>query len=184
MVMVHARTLTSSAGLTEQLEAGVAAPRYHATSGMAVGARGDARASSAEMSACRSCSSMSPPRGDRADRWRRARPQDLRRACRSTSSSRRTISPSRFEGANACAAPPPRDKANSEVVWEALSKRRFQVVSSDHSPTRFNDAKGQDLRHADASFRHIPNGVPASDPAAAAVLGGDSEDGSSGQSSR
>jgi dihydropyrimidinase len=65
-----------------------------------------------------------------------------------------------FEGAKCVCSPPPRDKANQAVVWEALSNGVFQVVSSDHSPTRFNDAKGKMIGGTQTSFRHIPNGVP------------------------
>ncbi len=65
-----------------------------------------------------------------------------------------------FEGAKCVCSPPPRDKANQEVVWQGLSSGVFQVVSSDHSPTRYNDPHGKMLKGSQSSFRNIPNGVP------------------------
>src|SRR4051794_31543656 len=36
----------------------------------------------------------------------------------------------------------------------------FQVFSSDHAPTRYNDPKGKMIRGTGAGFRYVPNGVP------------------------
>ncbi len=65
-----------------------------------------------------------------------------------------------FEGAKCVCSPPPRDKANQAAVWEGLRNGVFQVLSSDHSPTRYNDPQGKMLKGSQASFRNIPNGVP------------------------
>jgi dihydropyrimidinase len=65
-----------------------------------------------------------------------------------------------FEGAKCVCSPPPRDKANQAAVWEGLRNGVFQVLSSDHSPTRFNDPHGKMLKGSQTSFRNIPNGVP------------------------
>jgi dihydropyrimidinase len=65
-----------------------------------------------------------------------------------------------FEGAKCICSPPPRDKANQAFVWEGLRNGTFQVLSSDHAPTRFDDPRGKKIKGAAASFRHVPNGVP------------------------
>lgn len=65
-----------------------------------------------------------------------------------------------FEGAKCICSPPPRDAANQQVVWDGLLNGTFQVFSSDHAPTRFDDARGKKLHGTDASFRYVPNGVP------------------------
>jgi dihydropyrimidinase len=36
----------------------------------------------------------------------------------------------------------------------------FDIVSSDHAPFRFDDSRGKMLRGPQASFRHVPNGIP------------------------
>jgi dihydropyrimidinase len=36
----------------------------------------------------------------------------------------------------------------------------FQIFSSDHAPTRYDDPKGKMIRGSGASFRYVPNGVP------------------------
>jgi dihydropyrimidinase len=65
-----------------------------------------------------------------------------------------------FEGAKCVCSPPPRDKANQQVIWDGLCNGTFQVFSSDHSPTRFDDPEGKQLKGKQASFRWIPNGIP------------------------
>jgi dihydropyrimidinase len=65
-----------------------------------------------------------------------------------------------FEGAKCICSPPPRDKENQQVIWDGLSNGTFQVFSSDHAPTRYDDPKGKMLRGDKASFRWIPNGIP------------------------
>lgn len=48
-----------------------------------------------------------------------------------------------MEGAKCICSPPPRDKGNQQVIWNALESGTFQVFSSDHAPFRFagNDGK-------------------------------------------
>ena len=65
-----------------------------------------------------------------------------------------------FEGAKCICSPPPRDKENQQVIWDGLGNGTFQVFSSDHSPTRYDDPKGKMLRGTQASFRWVPNGIP------------------------
>lgn len=65
-----------------------------------------------------------------------------------------------FEGAKCICSPPPRDKANQEKIWEALTNGVFQVFSSDHAPYRYDDPVGKKLKGETGSFRTVPNGVP------------------------
>jgi dihydropyrimidinase len=65
-----------------------------------------------------------------------------------------------FEGAKYMCSPPPRDKANQEVVWAGLKTGAFQVFSSDHAAYRYNDPEGK-MRHGTTThFKKVPNGVP------------------------
>jgi len=70
------------------------------------------------------------------------------------------LAKSGFEGAKCLCSPPPRDAANQQIIWDALCNGTFQLFSSDHAPTRFNDTQGKKLHGEDASFQYIPNGVP------------------------
>ena len=65
-----------------------------------------------------------------------------------------------FEGAKFMCSPPPRDRANPETLWRALQNDLLQVVSSDHSPARFEGSDGKKARGEDAPFTEIANGVP------------------------
>ncbi|MDX9861115.1 MAG: dihydropyrimidinase [Rhodospirillales bacterium] len=65
-----------------------------------------------------------------------------------------------FEGAKCICSPPPRDAASQEAVWDGLENGVFQVFSSDHAPFRYKDANGKMLNGTEASFRHVPNGIP------------------------
>jgi dihydropyrimidinase len=65
-----------------------------------------------------------------------------------------------FEGAKFLCSPPPRTVSDQQVLWEALRAGVFQVVSSDHSPYRFDDPQGKKLHGDGAPFHKIPNGLP------------------------
>ncbi|MHC5064647.1 MAG: dihydropyrimidinase, partial [Planctomycetota bacterium] len=65
-----------------------------------------------------------------------------------------------FEGAKYMCSPPPRDRANQELVWRALESGAFKVFSSDHAPYRFDDPKGKKEHGEGASFEKVANGVP------------------------
>lgn len=65
-----------------------------------------------------------------------------------------------FEGAKCICSPPPRDKANQQVIWNGLSSGVFQVFSSDHAPFRYADPKGKQLGGDGAAFKSVPNGIP------------------------
>jgi dihydropyrimidinase len=61
-----------------------------------------------------------------------------------------------FEGAKYVLSPPLRNRANWDVLWEALADGGLQVVSTDHCPWYFETQK---VRGRD-SFAQIPNGAP------------------------
>lgn len=65
-----------------------------------------------------------------------------------------------FQGAKNICSPPPRDRASQESVWRGLQDGTFQVFSSDHAPFRFDDPQGKKVRGENASFAHVPNGIP------------------------
>src|SRR5262249_30173243 len=64
------------------------------------------------------------------------------------------------EGAKCICSPPPRDKANQQVIWDALETGVFQVFSSDHAPFRFAGPDGKQVAGKDAPFNRVPNGIP------------------------
>jgi dihydropyrimidinase len=65
-----------------------------------------------------------------------------------------------YQGARCVCSPPPRDKANQEVIWGGLNDGLFTVFSSDHAPFRYEDAQGKKPGGQEVPFRHIPNGIP------------------------
>ncbi len=65
-----------------------------------------------------------------------------------------------FEGAKCICSPPPRDKANQQVIWDGLANGVFHIVSSDHAPFRYADSKGKQIAGTNGAFRYVPNGVP------------------------
>ncbi|MEE4279962.1 MAG: dihydropyrimidinase [Halieaceae bacterium] len=65
-----------------------------------------------------------------------------------------------FEGAKCICSPPPRTVEEQEHIWRGLKTGVFQVFSSDHAPYSFEDPHGKKNAGEDASFRHVPNGVP------------------------
>jgi len=65
-----------------------------------------------------------------------------------------------FEGAKCICSPPPRDKANQQVIWDGLVNGVFQIFSSDHAPFRYDDPQGKQVAGQNASFKYVPNGVP------------------------
>ncbi len=80
-------------------------------------------------------------------------------------------------GAKCICSPPPRDKANQQVIWDGLQSGSFAVFSSDHAPFRFDDPQGKFVAGKDAAFNQIPNGIPGLETRlallfSAGVLGG------------
>ena len=65
-----------------------------------------------------------------------------------------------YQGARCVCSPPPRDKANQEVIWQGLGDGLFTVFSSDHAPFRYDAPEGKKPGGREVPFRHIPNGIP------------------------
>lgn len=65
-----------------------------------------------------------------------------------------------YLGARCICSPPPRDKANQEIIWDGLADGLFTVFSSDHAPFSYDDPKGKKVGGEEVAFRHIPNGIP------------------------
>ncbi len=65
-----------------------------------------------------------------------------------------------YMGARCVCSPPPRDKANQEVIWDGLRDDLFTVFSSDHAPFRWDTPDGKHPGGKEVPFRHIPNGIP------------------------
>jgi dihydropyrimidinase len=65
-----------------------------------------------------------------------------------------------FEGAKYIFSPAARSAAESEGLWGYLLDGTIGVVSSDHSPSRFDDPKGKKVGGENAPFNRIPNGIP------------------------
>jgi dihydropyrimidinase len=65
-----------------------------------------------------------------------------------------------FEGAKCICSPPPRDKANQAVIWDALASGIFQIFSSDHAPYRYDDQGGKKRQGEKTPFNWVPNGLP------------------------
>ncbi|RMX06369.1 dihydropyrimidinase [Corticibacter populi] len=65
-----------------------------------------------------------------------------------------------YHGARCVCSPPPRDRANQDVIWQNLRNGLFTVFSSDHAPFRFDGTEGKQPGGQQVSFDHIPNGIP------------------------
>lgn len=65
-----------------------------------------------------------------------------------------------FEGAKLIFGPPARTAADQEALWDLLNRGVISIVSSDHSPSRFDDPKGKKVGGENAPFSAVPNGVP------------------------
>ena len=65
-----------------------------------------------------------------------------------------------FEGAKFVFGPPARTKSDQEALWRHIRNGVIDVISSDHSPFRFDDVRGKKVAGDDASFHRIPNGIP------------------------
>lgn len=65
-----------------------------------------------------------------------------------------------YQGARCVCSPPPRDKANQQVIWDGLADGLFTVFSSDHAPFNYDDPAGKKPGGQEVPFRHIPNGIP------------------------
>ena len=168
LAMVHAENADCIEWLTKRLEA--AGPHRAALArpcaAHAGGARGDAPrhrpvATGGRAHPDRACvrqgSDRADPLGARP-RPDRSSPKPARNTC---SSPPKTwgIDDS-YHGARCICSPPPRDKANQELIWNGLNDGLFTVFSSDHAPFNYDDPDGKKPGGAEVPFRHIPNGIP------------------------
>lgn len=65
-----------------------------------------------------------------------------------------------FEGAKFVFGPPARTHADQAALWDAIRSGVIDVISSDHSPFRYDDPQGKKVAGEDAPFHRIPNGIP------------------------
>ncbi len=65
-----------------------------------------------------------------------------------------------FEGAKYICSPALRTAADQEALWGYLTRGVIGNVTSDHSPTRYNDPRGKKIAGENAPFTAVPNGLP------------------------
>ena len=65
-----------------------------------------------------------------------------------------------YVGAKCVCSPPPRDKGNQRVIWDALAEGLFTVFSSDHAPFKYDSPEGKKPDGKEVDFKYIPNGIP------------------------
>lgn len=166
MVMMHAENADCIAWLTQQLElAGKTSPKYHA----------EARPPVVEREATHRAISLAElvdvpilivhvSGREAVDQINHAQARGLRiygETCpQYLFLSADDLDLDGFEGAKCICSPPPRDKANQQVIWDGLAGSTFQVFSSDHAPFRFDDPRGKKIAGSNAPFTKVPNGIP------------------------
>jgi len=166
MTMIHAENSDCIAWLTEQLEAaGHTAPKYHA----------DSRPSPVEREATHRATTLAEladvpvmivhvSGAEAIDQIRSAQARGVRvygETCpQYLFLTADDLDLDGFEGAKYICSPPPRDASNQDAVWTALETGVFHLFSSDHAPFSFGDDKGKKLNGDNASFSHVPNGIP------------------------
>jgi dihydropyrimidinase len=65
-----------------------------------------------------------------------------------------------FDGAKYMFAPAARTATDQENLWQRIREGTITVVSSDHSPLKYDDPKGKMYAGQNAAFNKVPNGVP------------------------
>jgi dihydropyrimidinase len=65
-----------------------------------------------------------------------------------------------YLGARCVCSPPPRNRANQDVIWNGLADGLFTIFSSDHAPFNYEGTQGKKPGGEEVAFRHIPNGIP------------------------
>lgn len=65
-----------------------------------------------------------------------------------------------FEGAKFMFGPAARGVPEQDGLWQAIRNGTIGVISSDHSPTRFDDPRGKKSAGENAPFDKVPNGIP------------------------
>ncbi|WP_404299751.1 dihydropyrimidinase [Alicycliphilus denitrificans] len=166
MVMVHAENADCIAWLTEQmLDAGLTAPRYHAHArpmlvereathrAIALAELADVPILIVHVSGREAVEQIRQAQGMGLKVYGETCPQYLFLTAEH-------LEQEGFEGAKCICSPPPRDRANQEVIWRGLDNGTFQLLSSDHAPFAFAGPHGKQAHGGDASFDRIPNGIP------------------------
>jgi dihydropyrimidinase len=168
MAMIHAENSECIAWLTRRLEGeGRIAPRWHARSRpMLVEREATHRAISLSELADVPILIVHVSGADAVEqiRWSRSRglkvyaetcPQYLFLTADDLG-----LDDSSYEGAKCVCSPPPRDKANQQVIWDGLADGLFTVFSSDHAPFNFGAPEGKKPDGREVPFAYIPNGIP------------------------
>jgi dihydropyrimidinase len=167
MAMIHAENTDCIAWLTEQLEAaGQIAPRFHARSRPMLVEREAAHRAIAlaelvdvpilivHVSGRDAVEQIRWARGKGLKVFAETCPQYLFLSAEDLG-----IDDS-YRGAKCICSPPPRERSNQPVLWDALADGLFTVFSSDHAPYCYDGAQGKHPDGKEVPFRHIPNGLP------------------------
>ncbi len=166
MVMIHAENSDCIAWLTEQmLDAGLSAPRYHAHArpmlvereathrAIALAELADVPVLIVHVSGREAVEQIRTAQGLGLKVYGETCPQYLFLTADN-------LNLEGFEGAKCICSPPPRDKANQEVIWRGLENGTFQVLSSDHAPFAYAGPGGKQSKGTNAPFSEVPNGIP------------------------
>jgi dihydropyrimidinase len=166
MVMIHAENSDCIAWLTEQmLDAGLTAPRYHAHArpmlvereathrAIALAELADVPVLIVHVSGREAVEQIRTAQGLGLKVYGETCPQYLFLTADH-------LDLEGFEGAKCICSPPPRDKANQEVIWRGLENGTFQVLSSDHAPFAYAGPQGKQAKGPGAPFSEVPNGIP------------------------
>jgi dihydropyrimidinase len=166
MTMIHAENADCIAWLTEQmLEAGLTAPRYHAHArpmlvereathrAIALAELADVPVLIVHVSGREAVEQIRAAQGLGLKVYGETCPQYLFLTAEN-------LDLEGFEGAKCICSPPPRDKANQDVIWRGLENGTFQVLSSDHAPFAYAGPQGKQVAGEGASFDRVPNGIP------------------------
>lgn len=166
MTMIHAENADCIAWLTDQLlDAGLTAPRYHAHArpmllereathrAIALAELVDVPILIVHVSGREAVEQIRAAQGMGLKIYGETCPQYIMLTAED-------LGMEGFEGAKCICSPPPRDKANQAVIWNALDNGTFQVFSSDHAPFMFEGPEGKKVRGEGAPFSEVPNGIP------------------------
>ena len=166
MAMIHAENADCIAWLTEQLElAGQTAPRFHADSRpMAVEREATHRAIALSEVVDVPILIVHVSSREAVEQIRWGRAHGLRIYAETCPQylflTEDALAADGYEGAQCVCSPPPRDKANQQVIWDGLADGLFTIFSSDHAPFRYDDPAGKKPGGNEVPFRYIPNGIP------------------------
>ncbi len=167
MAMVHAENADCIAWLTKRLEAaGQTAPRFHAASRpMLVEREATHRAIALAELVDTPILIVHVSGREAVEQIRWARAQGLKVFAETCPqylflSAEDLGIDNSYLGARCVCSPPPRDKANQQVIWDGLADGLFTIFSSDHAPFNYDSPEGKKPGGQEVAFRHIPNGIP------------------------